>query len=49
MKQEPVVPETKKKRSGWSRFLTFLIMGGWILIMLLVVGVIMAVSSIKGC
>jgi len=49
MQTQPNVPETKKKKSGWGRFLTFLTMGGFILI--LVVGVILAIviSSLLHC
>jgi len=49
MQNEPAVQEPKKKRKGWSRFLNFLIYGGWILIMFLVAGIIIAISSITGC
>jgi hypothetical protein len=49
MQNEPAVQEPKKKRKGWSRFVNFLVYGGWILIMLLIVGIVVAVSSITGC
>lgn len=49
MQNEPAVQEPKKKRKGWSRFLNFLIFGGWILVMLIVIVIVIAVSSIKGC
>lgn len=36
----------KKKRGFWPKFATFLMMGGWILILILVIGAFIAASLI---
>ncbi|MDD5126501.1 MAG: hypothetical protein PHR43_00125 [Dehalococcoidales bacterium] len=40
--------EVKKKKGFWGKFATFLMMGGWILILIVVMGIIIAVSAATG-
>jgi flagellar biogenesis protein FliO len=49
MQTQPNVPEPKKKRSGWDRFFTFLSMGGFLLVIIVVVAIVIAISSLIGC
>jgi flagellar biogenesis protein FliO len=49
MQTQPNVPETKKKKSGWDRFFTFLSMGGFLLVIFVGAGIVIAISSLIGC
>ena len=49
MQTQPNVPETKKKKSGWEKFFTFLTMGGFLLIIFVVVAIVIAISYLTGC
>ncbi|MDD4860223.1 MAG: hypothetical protein PHR56_08520 [Dehalococcoidales bacterium] len=40
--------EVKKKKGFWGKFGTFLMMGGWILILVVVMGIIIAISAATG-
>ncbi|MDP2917724.1 MAG: hypothetical protein Q8O16_07350 [Dehalococcoidia bacterium] len=48
LKQEqtsvPVEAKKKAKRSFWQSFGTFLIMGGWLLILVVILGIVIAIS-----
>ena len=46
--QSLVAEDTKPKRSFWKIFLNFLMFGGWLVIIALVIGIIIAVSVITG-
>ncbi len=37
-------PVVKKKKTGWGMFLTFLMYGGWLLILVIGLGIAIAVS-----
>jgi len=39
--------EAPKKKSGWSKFFTFLAYGGWILVLILILAVVIAVSMLS--
>ena len=48
--ETPSTEEKKKKRKGLDRFMNFLVMGGFLLIIILVVGIIIAISILtRGC
>jgi flagellar biogenesis protein FliO len=49
MQTQPNVPETKKKKSGWDRFFTFLSMGGFILVIVVGVILVIVISSLLHC
>jgi len=49
MQTQPNVPETKKKKSGWARFFTFLSMGGFLLIIFVGAAIAIAISYLIGC
>lgn len=38
------VTGAKKKRGFWGGFVTFLTMGGWILVLIVIIGIVIAVS-----
>ena len=46
--ETPVTEEKKKKRKGLDRFLKFLMMGGFLVILVAVVGIIILISA-RGC
>jgi hypothetical protein len=46
--QVQVAEDTKPKRSFWKMFLNFLMFGGWLVIVALVLGIIIAVSVLTG-
>ena len=49
MQTQPNASETKKKKSGWARFFTFLSMGGFLLILFVGVAIAIAISYLIGC
>jgi hypothetical protein len=49
MQAQPNVPEPKKKRSDWDRFFNFLAMGGFILILVVGVILVLVISSLLHC
>lgn len=48
MEQKVEQKEEKKKKTIWGKFATFLMMGGWILILIIVMGIVIAISSATG-
>jgi hypothetical protein len=36
--------EVKKKKGFWGKFLTFLMMGGWILMIVVILAIVVAIS-----
>jgi hypothetical protein len=36
--------EVKKKKSGWGKFFTFLAYGGWLVILIVIMGIVIAVT-----
>lgn len=46
-KQEKPVTK-KKKRSGWAAFGAFLVYGGWLLVVLVILGIVIGVSILTG-
>jgi len=48
--ETPATEEKKKKRKRLDRFLTFLSMGGFLVILVAIFGIIMAISLLaRGC
>ncbi len=46
VEQTPPKVEGKKKKSFWGKFATFLAMGGWMLILIVIIGIVIAISII---
>jgi hypothetical protein len=46
--QQLIGQDAKPKRSFWKIFLNFLMFGGWLVIVALVIGIIVAVSVLTG-
>jgi ABC-type proline/glycine betaine transport system permease subunit len=44
--EEPISEKKKKKSGFWSKFYTFLIMGGFLIILVVLVGVAIGISLI---
>ena len=43
-----VTPEVKKKQTGWGRFFNFLAMGGFMVVLIVVVAIAIGISILVG-